>query len=875
MLPAAQTGKLAGRVFDAKTGLGLPGASVVLSGGELGAATDDRGYYVVLNVPVGSHRVEASMVGYRSVMANGVAIESDRSTRQDFRLSETAMPMPGVVVRAERPMVSKEITASRLAVGRDQIAWLPGDRLSQLMVFSPGVARTESSFHVRGGRATEVDYLVDGVSIVDPLTGEFGVELSRGVADEVVFMPGGFSAEYGRSMSGVINIVTVNPRQEFGAGYRINSEKPMPVYYDFGYTDQGAQVHLPILRGLRSVLNVGMTTTDDWDPRLFLLPHKSRADYSLYGKLVGELGGTVRLAVSGARSRSQFDRYKSEWRLILDEYRSDFRRGDLLVGRLTWMPTSRLFCDLNLSRFTTSRTYGVRVDEPLRFWQDFSFRDTSEYETPGWDRNNPWGMPYERYWYFLTFGTFDEWRRTRTEVLAARATANSQLNANHLLTVGATGDLYDVRSDRVRWPAFNPVVDTYHVRPVRLAAWVQDRVEYDGLYADLGLRWDRFDAADSVPVPSGPPEESWRQVPARQQFSPRLGASFRITEWLFARANYGYYFQVPLFGALYDNTRNPVRYRTTYGDSLLVVGNPELRPERTQSWELGLQGEVRTGLLLTTNFWRKDVFDLLRTVEVPALPTRYITYANVDYARLTGCELIVEVRRPWLGVKLSYTLSWAVGTGSHANEYYDEFIRRGDTARMVEYPLDFDQRNRLFLQADLAPPEHATGVAWLDAMLDRSGLHLLGYLGNGFPYSEPAEKRDPKTWNTRLSPWRSNVDMVVTKGIHLGRLAITLVAEVRNVLDVRDVLYVYPTSGKPNTDNRSPQRSDPLFWRTGANAMRVGDRDYDPRRDFNHDGYLTQDEEFRATYNYHRASIDWVNNFGPPRRGRFGFEVGW
>ncbi|MFO7675326.1 MAG: TonB-dependent receptor [bacterium] len=873
VLSAAQTGKLAGRVLDARTGEGLAGASVVLADGGLGAATDDQGSYVVLNVPVGSHRLEASMVGYRSVAVTGVKVEADRTTRQVFTLAESAVPMPGVVVRAERPMVSKEVTAARLAVGRDQIAWLPGDRLSQLMVFAPGVARTESSFHVRGGRAAEVDFLVDGVSVVDPLSGEFGLELSRGVADEVVFLPGGFSAEYGRAMSGIINLVTVNPRREFGAGYRAKSEKPMPAWYDFGYTDQGAQVHLPLLKGLRSVINVGVTTTDDWDPRLFRLPHKARADYSLYGKLVGELGGTLRLSASGALSRAQFDRYKSEWRLILDDYRSDFRRGNLLVGRLTWMPTSREFYDLALSRFETGRTYGVRDTGAVRAFRDFTFLDTGEYEVPGWDIDNPWGMPYENYWFFLTRGTFDEWRQTRTEVLAARATANRQLNANHQLTLGANGDLYDVSSDRVRWPAFNPVIDTYRVRPARLAAWVQDRVEYEGMYADAGVRWDRFDAADSVRAQSGP--DGWLRVPARQQFSPRLGASFRITEWLFARANYGYYFQVPLFSALYDNTRSPVRYRTVYGDSLLVVGNPELKPERTQAWELGVQGEVRPGLLLTVNLWRKDVFDLLRTVEVPALPMRYVSYANVDYAKLTGGEFIVEVRRPWVGAKLAYTLSWAVGTSSHANEYYDEFASRGDTARMVEYPLDFDQRNRFFLQADFTPPERGTGAAWLDAALDRSALHILGYLGNGFPYSEPAEKRDPKTWNTRLSPWRSNVDAVVTRGFRFGRLELALIAEVLNVLDIRDVLYVYPTSGEPNTDNLAPKRTDPLFWRTGESAMRFGDRDYDPRRDFNHDGFLSPDEEFRATYSYHRASMDWVNNYGPPRRARLGFEVAW
>lgn len=874
LLSATQTGKLTGRVLDAATGHGLAGASVVLTGTGLGAAADERGYYVVLNLPAGRYEVEASMIGYRSVTLTELLVESDRTTRQDFRLTETAMPMPGVVVRAERPMVSKEVTAARFAVQREQIAWLPGDRLSQLMTFAPGVARTESSFHVRGGRATEVDYLIDGVSVVDPLTGEFGLELARGAADEVVFMPGGFSVEYGRAMSGVINLITVNPGRELGAGYRVRTERFMPEYYDFGYTDQGIQVHLPASPKLRTVFNVGMTVTDDWDPRLFRLPHKNRADYSLYGKLVAEPSGRLRLSLSAARAQAAFDRYKSEWKLILDDYRSDERTGELAVGRLSWMPDPVSFYDLTLSRFATERTYGVREPGSVRFWERFEFRDTSRYEVPVMDRNNPWGMPYENYWFFYTRGTYEESRRTRTEVLTGRATANRQLTGNHQLTLGATGELYDVRSDWVRWPAFNPVVDTYRFRPTRLAVWVRDRVEYEGLYADLGLRWDRFEPACSVPDLEGP-DRLYRRVPAHQQFSPRLGVSFRITERLFARANFGYYFQTPLFSALYDNTVNPVRFRSGYGDTLLVVGNPELKPERTVSYELGLQGDIGAGLLLTTNLWHKDVYDLLRTVEIPALPKRYVSYANVDHAKLTGAEFIVELRRPWVTSRLSYTRSWAVGTSSYANEHYREYLRRGETAPLVEYPLDFDQRNRFFLQVGLEPPENPTGTAWLDAALDRSALHLLGYLSNGFPYTTPEEKRDPRTWNTRLSPWRSNLDAVLTRGFRFGRVELTLLAEVLNLLDIRDILYVYPSSGKPNTDNQAPNRADPMFWRTGEHAIRFGDPDYDPRRDFNHDGYLTQYEEFLATYRYHRASIDWVNNYGPPRRARLGFEFNW
>jgi hypothetical protein len=269
------------------------------------------------------------------------------------------------------------------------------------------------------------------------------------------------------------------------------------------------------------------------------------------------------------------------------------------------------------------------------------------------------------------------------------------------------------------------------------------------------------------------------------------------------------------------------------------------------------------------------VYGLVGTQLVPALPQAYVTYVNIDYAKLTGVEFIVELRRRWFNAKLSYTLSYARGTSSYANEAYYEFIQQGETVPAVEYTLDFDQRNRFFLQADATVPEKATGARWLDAVLDSLGCHLLGYVGNGFPYSPPGGKGDPATWNTYIGPWRSNIDAVITKPVKLGRVRIDLVAEVLNLLDIRDVLYVYPGTGSPIDDGERFYYYSFEWARYLAGWF--GDRYYNPALDANHDGYVSADEAqygaFRSVAAYHKAKIDWINNYGPPRRARLGFTV--
>jgi len=875
---AGETGKIAGRVVDA-SGQALVSANVVVAGQALGAASDVDGFYVILNVPIGTYTVEASMIGYQTLGVADARVEPDRTTRVDCRLAATTINLPGVTVRAEKPMVSKDMVGARYSFSARAISFLPAEYLQGGMaVFSPGVARTESTFHVRGGRATEVDYRIDGVSVVDPLSGEFGIELSRSAADEVIFMPGGFSAEYGRAMSGVVNLVTAYPKSQPSALYRVRSEELMPDYYNFGYTDQALQAHLPVTKNLRLFVNAGGTTMDDWDPRLFTLPHKQRADYSLYGKAVADLGPTLKLTGSAAAFRSEFDRYQSQWKLRLDDYRSDLRHGNLGTASLTWLPRERFLGKVQVSRFYTDKTYGVREPGPVNVWQDFQFRDTSEYGLPVMDGNNPWHITWDRFWYFYTSGTYDQYHRTSSESWSPKVLATAQVTPHHHVNAGAEADIYDVSGARYDWlKSSSPVIDTYEFRPVELSAYVQDKVEYEDLYADIGLRFDQLRPNASYRENLSDPEDTARvRATPKNAVSPRLGASFRITDWLFARANAGYYVQFPLFSALYDNTVEPKTYRTSYGHQLLVVGNPDLKPERTQAYEMGFQGEVTSDLLLTANLWYKDVYGLVGAREVSALPEPYVTYVNVDYAKLTGVDFIVEVRKNWLDVKLSYTLSYARGTSSYANEAFNEFIGQGETVPAVEYTLDFDQRNRFFLQADATVPEEATGTKWLDAVLDSLGCHLLGYVGNGFPYSPPGGKGDPATWNTYAGPWRSNVDAVLTKPVRIGPVRIDLVAEILNLLDIRDVLYVYPATGSPIADGERLTLFDFEFARVPG---WFGEGNYNPVLDENHDGYMSADEAQYVGYHqvaeFHKAKIDWINNYGPPRRARLGFTVGF
>jgi len=206
---AGTTGKITGTVTDANTGEPLIGATVIVVGTKLGAKTDFDGNYVILNVPPGTYEVRATYVGYQPKVLKGIKVSVDLTSRADFKMGTEEIQAAEVVVTAERPMVIKDMTATRAAVSSEEIRSLPIQNPSQVLDIQGGVVGGT----VRGGRRGEVAYIVDGFLVNDVYDGNqsrginnMGVE-SQAI-QELELLTGGYNAEYGQAMSGIVNIVT-------------------------------------------------------------------------------------------------------------------------------------------------------------------------------------------------------------------------------------------------------------------------------------------------------------------------------------------------------------------------------------------------------------------------------------------------------------------------------------------------------------------------------------------------------------------------------------------------------------------------------------------------------------------------------------------
>ncbi|HEX3074166.1 MAG TPA: TonB-dependent receptor, partial [Ignavibacteriales bacterium] len=209
---AGTTGKLSGKIIDAETKEPVVGANVILEGTYLGAAADLDGYFFVNNIPPGKYRVIVTAVGYQKTIIENVAIKIDLTTNLDVELNSTVLSVgEEVIVRAERPLVQKDLTSTSATVSAEDIKMMPVENLSNLVNLQAGVI----DGHFRGGRSNEVAYLIDGIPVNDAYNNSRSVEVENASIRQMEVISGTFNAEYGQAMSGIVNIVTQDGSQKY------------------------------------------------------------------------------------------------------------------------------------------------------------------------------------------------------------------------------------------------------------------------------------------------------------------------------------------------------------------------------------------------------------------------------------------------------------------------------------------------------------------------------------------------------------------------------------------------------------------------------------------------------------------------------------
>ncbi|MQY72090.1 MAG: TonB-dependent receptor, partial [Dehalococcoidia bacterium] len=469
------------------------------------------------------------------------------------------------------------------------------------------------------------------------------------------------------------------------------------------------------------------------------------------------------------------------------------------------------------------------------------------------------------------------WHKDFKDVYMAQFDLLSQITDHHKFNTGFELSYYDMFNysppDRYSY------AEKYHVNPIEWAAYLTDKMEYAGLVVNAGLRVQYFDPRQQYPAPEpyvdenrngeydygesftdvdgdakwddgetdptwsgedyadwdgdGAPEyykvrealagnyiheiddhknPKWAKV--RWNLMPRLGVSHAITDKAMLYFNYGRYFQRPAMAYIFRNINYDM------GGGYPIVGNPNLAPELTTQYEVGVRYEFLPGFLVEGKGFYKDIFGLTDTRPVFwTVSDWYTTYFNRDFGNVRGFELTLLRRPPGLITgEVNYTYSISKGKASSIRQgYLTEWS--GNIVPTFESYLQWDQTHMLVAHVNLIYHNFLTSL-------------IFNY-GSGTRYTRPGQGK-LIVENTERYPSRLSSSLRMSYGFSIGKMRASMFFLVNNLFNKRDV-------------RRLPDVQWYHTYKTLAEDYESGKityNEYMTQVDLNHDGKIDQNKNY-------------------------------
>lgn len=235
-LAAAQetTGTISGRIVDPQ-GLAVPGATVTITGaqGSRTVVTDVEGRFNAPFLTPGLYTVRAELQGFRAVEQRNIMVSLGQTVTLSFQMQVGGLTET-VEVQADAPIVDTSSATTGAILNSELFERVPvGRRVTDTLYLAPGVTTSgvgTANPSFSGSSGLDNTYVIDGVNITNPGYGAIGsysiVFGSLGQAtpfdfiQEVQIKTGGYEAEFGQSIGGVVNVITKSGSNELrGSGF--------------------------------------------------------------------------------------------------------------------------------------------------------------------------------------------------------------------------------------------------------------------------------------------------------------------------------------------------------------------------------------------------------------------------------------------------------------------------------------------------------------------------------------------------------------------------------------------------------------------------------------------------------------------------------
>lgn len=904
----ADRGRVEAKVTDAKTGEGLPGANVIIKGTYYGGSSNIDGGVKIENVNPGSYTVEVSLLGFKTVQFTNVQVEAGKTTDLEAKMEETVLTIDQeVVIVGERPLFDIEETSSKRNIKLEDIQVAGLKSVQDVVGLQSGVVFADNEIHIRGGRSHENAYLIDGVSVQDPLAGTgFGLQISPASIQEMEVITGGYNAEYGQATSGVVNITTREGSEKYGGSvsyktdnyglnndsrsnwnadiYDANLSGPEPLtsfvlpslgvqvpgavsFFGTFYANfnDGHGIHNGYTRWIEIVDPSGRVTgyrvnvPNQLYSTIFegtrFAPRRSN-NWSWLGKLTYKPSSTIKLSYSYNQSvvidqntqtvQATLERVEpNPGYQYLFQYIPDSAHTFTQVNiqhSLSWTHTlsKQMFYEIRLSKYTAH----VRGDANGRgFDQYLEPVDIITYPIRYYNQNTDTVgvIPGDG---FYDIGSPTSWRDHYIDEYTLKFDLTNYFSEKNKLKAGLEARFQHFQMVDIVRPWVKPLGfdnDIYTVYPAQGAFYAQDNITLSGMILNFGLRLDYWlpgkyvDDVANNPSPNLIISQGLRDEYKQSTFdlfgrrmkarlSPRLGISHPISDNQTLFFSYGHFSKFPRPQFVYSKlARTNLR-------SNLTVGNPNLDPETTVSYELGIRNQLTGDDVLTVTAYYKDIFDYITEKTVRRITSigagqSYDTYLNSDYARVRGVEAEYKKRLSnWFRGSFSASYSIATGKSSSAGETALR-VQQGEPETIKENFLIWDRPVQLSASLNFTVPKNEPLFDFGNGILDDWNLYMRIFFQSGKRYTpqrlvdtnavtgRPEYLSDLNRINEGVGIDWFYIDLNFEKYFDIGVGKLIGNIEIENLLDTKNSQIINPVTGKAYEygDPTPSNYNDPLY----------------------------------------------------------------
>lgn len=431
----------------------------------------------------------------------------------------------------------------------------------------------------------------------------------------------------------------------------------------------------------------------------------------------------------------------------------------------------------------------------------------------------------------------------------AKATLVSQVNKYHQIKTGIDFKLDDISDRYGEFRVEKSEIDTWYYteKPIMISGYIQDKIEYRGMIANVGLRLDYSKPTDEW-FDHEIPENTWShwfdrgtisyagtepssqvdsfqyapatKVDPKWALSPRIGISHPISENSKLFFNYGLFYQRPVFDRMFMSWWYA---RPAPGIARLKgYGNPNVDFEKTVAYELGFEQNIANMFLVRVAGYYKDITNELIEInyEGKTGTIDFDTYDNSGYRDIRGLELSIEKRT---GKYFTGFLNYDYRIGSSGRIGPNRIYQDPSKAPRIYDPEQkqpvVSPRMRASLSFNAPEKNFGPGIAGFYPLCGWS-MNLLYKYEAGQHFTFNPEQRPGVENNMQWVDWH-NFDL------RLGRLFDFDYAWVRFFVEVTNLLNGKYIRFQPSNENITDSRWDNYLGTVIEEGTRVGEWDND------------------------------------------------